>query len=149
MADKRASLAAKRSGTVEKRASTVEKPSDKRLVGSAENKGGAADKRPVASAEKRASVVPDKANSEKTAGDKRASVAADKRENVAEKGADKPRMSIVNEALGEEGGGGAEDGGPGLLHQPFVLMEELLQKLKLLEYESGFCKQFNFKSFSR
>lgn len=50
-------------------------------------------------------------------------------------------------ADGEEGG--SEDGGPGLLFQPFVIMEELLDKLKLLDYEAGFCKQYSFKPFSR
>ena len=51
------------------------------------------------------------------------------------------------------GGGGNDDGeasgGPGAVYQPFVIMEELLDKLKLLHYEETFCKQLGFKPFSR
>ena len=45
--------------------------------------------------------------------------------------------------------GGEEGGGPGDRYQPFVVMEELLDKLKLLHYEESFCKQLGFKPFSR
>ena len=41
------------------------------------------------------------------------------------------------------------DGGPGLVYQVFVNMEECLDKLKLLHYEETFCKQLGFKPFSR
>lgn len=40
-------------------------------------------------------------------------------------------------------------GGPGDVYQPFVVMEELLDKLKLLRYEESFCRQLGFKPFSR
>ena len=40
-------------------------------------------------------------------------------------------------------------GGPGDVYQPFVIMEELLDKLKLLRYEESFCRQLGFKPFSR
>jgi len=38
---------------------------------------------------------------------------------------------------------------PGLIHQPFVLMEELLEKLKLVNYDVDFCHAFHFKPISR
>ena len=44
---------------------------------------------------------------------------------------------------------GAVAGGPGDAYQPFVIMEELLDKLKLLRYEESFCRQLGFKPFSR
>jgi len=40
-------------------------------------------------------------------------------------------------------------GGPGGVYQLFVIMEELLDKLKLLHYESSFCRQLGHKPFSR
>ncbi len=39
--------------------------------------------------------------------------------------------------------------GPGLQYMVFVNMEEFLDKLKLLHYESSFCRQLGFKPFSR
>ena len=42
-----------------------------------------------------------------------------------------------------------EDGGPGLLYLPFVVMEELLDKLKLLNYEKDFLRQLQMKPMSR
>jgi hypothetical protein len=36
---------------------------------------------------------------------------------------------------GEEHTGTIADGGPGLAYMPFVVMEDLLDKLKLLNYE--------------
>lgn len=47
---------------------------------------------------------------------------------------------------GEEG---AEDGGPGLIYMPFVVNEELVDKLRLLNYETEFIKPLNMKSMSR
>ncbi|XP_013389445.1 intraflagellar transport protein 57 homolog [Lingula anatina] len=41
------------------------------------------------------------------------------------------------------------DGGPGALYMPYVQMEDLLDKLKLMDYEKEFCKEFGFKPFSR
>ncbi len=35
----------------------------------------------------------------------------------------------------EDDAGGVADGGPGLTYMPFVVMEDLLDKLKLLNYE--------------
>jgi len=46
-------------------------------------------------------------------------------------------------------GAGGETSGPGMLYQPFVIMEELLDKLKLLHYEDGYCRQLGMKPFSR
>lgn len=43
----------------------------------------------------------------------------------------------------------AEDGGPGLVYMPFVVNEELLDKLRLLNYEQEFSKPLNMKSLSR
>ena len=34
-------------------------------------------------------------------------------------------------------------------YQAFVIMEELLDKLKLLHYEATYCRQLGFKPFSR
>lgn len=42
-----------------------------------------------------------------------------------------------------------ESGGPGAAYQTFLIMEELLDKLKLLNYEATFCRQLGFKPFSR
>lgn len=55
------------------------------------------------------------------------------------------RASLAAE--GEEGS--AEEGGPGLLFQPYVIMEDVLDILKLLDYEAEFCKKYSFKPFSR
>ena len=38
---------------------------------------------------------------------------------------------------------------PALMHQPFVLMEELLEKLKLINYDVDFCHALHFKPISR
>lgn len=42
-----------------------------------------------------------------------------------------------------------EDGGPGLIYMPFVVNEELVDKLRLLNYEVEFIKPLNMKSMSR
>ncbi|XP_074652911.1 intraflagellar transport protein 57 homolog [Tubulanus polymorphus] len=42
-----------------------------------------------------------------------------------------------------------EEGGPGAAYMQFVVMEELLDKLKLLNYESSFSRQIGMKPFSR
>ena len=42
-----------------------------------------------------------------------------------------------------------EDGGPGLVYMPFVIMEDLLDKLRLLDYEQDFCRERNMKPISR
>lgn len=55
--------------------------------------------------------------------------------------------------MSEEGrrGGAGEDGevGPGQLFMHFVIMEDLIDKLKLLEYEEKFLKSLGFKPLSR
>ena len=38
---------------------------------------------------------------------------------------------------------------PLLTHLIFVKMEDIMDKLKLLNYEAGFCKKLKFKPFSR
>lgn len=48
--------------------------------------------------------------------------------------------------------GGGEDGeevGPGLVYQPFVTMEELTDKLRLLDYDRNFIRKMNVKPISR
>ena len=45
------------------------------------------------------------------------------------------QVGIVVNSTSEEGGGTLADGGPGLAYMPFVVMEDLLDKLKLLNYE--------------
>ena len=39
------------------------------------------------------------------------------------------------EVVGDNGEAGVADGGPGLAYMSFVVMEDLLDKLKLLNYE--------------
>ncbi|TRY72250.1 hypothetical protein TCAL_03146 [Tigriopus californicus] len=41
------------------------------------------------------------------------------------------------------------DGGPGLAYMPFVVMEDLLDKLKLLDYEEEFVKELRMRPLSR
>jgi len=51
---------------------------------------------------------------------------------------------------GKAGDGEVEaSGGAGAAYQPFVIMEELLDKLKLLHYDDSFCRQLGLKPFSR
>lgn len=40
-------------------------------------------------------------------------------------------------------------GNPQLAHLVFIKMEDLMDGLKLLNYEAKFCKQFKFKPFPR
>ena len=47
------------------------------------------------------------------------------------------------------GGDEGEEAGPGALFMQFALMEDVLDKLKLLKYETEFCKQISLKPFSR
>ena len=51
--------------------------------------------------------------------------------------------------MADENADSLESGGPGLAYQVFIDMEEMLDKLKLLHYETTFCKQLGFKPFSR
>ena len=44
-------------------------------------------------------------------------------------------VGVVGNATTDEGGGTLAEGGPGLAYMPFVVMEDLLDKLKLLDYE--------------
>merc|ERR1712141_965784 len=41
------------------------------------------------------------------------------------------------------------DGGPGLVYMPFVVMEDLLDKLKLLNYEEEFVKDMRMRPLNR
>eukprot|EP00092_Neocalanus_flemingeri_P056720 GFUD01067275.1.p1 GENE.GFUD01067275.1~~GFUD01067275.1.p1 ORF type:complete len:422 (+),score=168.02 GFUD01067275.1:104-1369(+) len=49
----------------------------------------------------------------------------------------------------EVGGGEESDGGPGLLYMPFVVMEDLLDKLKLLDYELEFVSELKMRPLNR
>jgi len=49
----------------------------------------------------------------------------------------------------DDGAGGEVSGGAEAAYQPFVIMEELLDKLKLLHYDDGFCRELGLKPFSR
>ncbi|KAF6024433.1 IFT57 [Bugula neritina] len=54
--------------------------------------------------------------------------------------------------MGEEMGKGDdvdESVGPGAAYMQFVLMEGIIEKLKLLDYEKLFCQELGFKPFSR
>ncbi|XP_006813858.1 intraflagellar transport protein 57 homolog [Saccoglossus kowalevskii] len=44
---------------------------------------------------------------------------------------------------------GSAEGGPGMAYMPFVVMEDLLDKLKLLNYEEEFLRGVGFKPLSR
>ena len=44
---------------------------------------------------------------------------------------------------------GVEEGGPGLAFMPFVVMEELTDKLRLLDYDRSFLRKLNMKPISR
>ena len=44
-------------------------------------------------------------------------------------------MAAEDDLVGDEAGGPTVDGGPGLIYMPYVLMENLLDKLKLLNYD--------------
>ena len=41
------------------------------------------------------------------------------------------------------------DGGPGLAYMPFVVMDDLLDKLKLLSYDKEFLIEYRMKPLSR
>uniref|UniRef100_T1J408 Intraflagellar transport protein 57 homolog n=1 Tax=Strigamia maritima TaxID=126957 RepID=T1J408_STRMM len=43
----------------------------------------------------------------------------------------------------------AEDGGPGMIFMPFVVMDEVLDKLNLLDYEKEFVRDLRMKSLNR
>jgi len=58
-------------------------------------------------------------------------------------------MADDNRNGADAGVGGEAVGGPGAAYQPFVIMEELLDKLKLLHYDDSFCRQLGIKPFSR
>ena len=50
----------------------------------------------------------------------------------------------------KRGGGDEEgDGGPGLVYMPFVIMEELLDKFRLLDYDKDFSRKMNLKPINR
>lgn len=52
--------------------------------------------------------------------------------------------------MGDEGRrGDEEDRGPGAAHQVFSLMEGLLEKLKVLNYEDEVLAKHNMKNLSR
>ena len=55
-------------------------------------------------------------------------------------------MSEGDKRRGEDA---VEDGGPGLVYMPFVVNEELVDKLRLLNYEVDFVKPLNMKHMSR
>ena len=52
-------------------------------------------------------------------------------------------------AVTSSGGGGGGEGGPGLAYMPFVVMEDLLDKLKLLNYEEQFVKDLKMRPLTR
>ena len=45
--------------------------------------------------------------------------------------------------------GGEEEAGPGTLFMPFVVMEDLLDKLKLLHYETEFVSELRMRPLNR
>ncbi|XP_068582316.1 intraflagellar transport protein 57 homolog isoform X2 [Cebidichthys violaceus] len=51
--------------------------------------------------------------------------------------------------MADDGRRGEEDGGPGAAHHAFVVMEVLLEKLKVLNYEEEVLMKHNMKNLSR
>ena len=58
-------------------------------------------------------------------------------------------MSRENSAGQVRAGAGEEEGGPGSLFMPFVVMEDLLDKLKLLNYEQEFVADLKMRPLNR
>jgi len=58
-------------------------------------------------------------------------------------------MADDDETMADSGAGGEANGGAGTAYRSFVIMEELLDKLKLLHYDDSFCRQLGLKPFSR
>ena len=54
------------------------------------------------------------------------------------------RQESATESRGDEG-----EGGPGLVYMPFVVMEDLLDKLKLLHYEQEFVAELKMRPLNR
>ena len=54
------------------------------------------------------------------------------------------RQESATEVRGDEG-----EGGPGLVYMPFVVMEDLLDKLKLLHYEQEFVAELKMRPLNR
>ncbi|CAL4060380.1 unnamed protein product, partial [Meganyctiphanes norvegica] len=50
---------------------------------------------------------------------------------------------------GGEDGDEEADGGPGLAYMPFVVMDDLLDKLKLLNYDKEFLQEQRMKPINR
>ena len=53
------------------------------------------------------------------------------------------------EVVGDNGEAGVADGGPGLAYMSFVVMEDLLDKLKLLNYEEEFVRELRMRPLNR
>ena len=64
-----------------------------------------------------------------------------------------PHSSRRKSMAAEEDSGAATgtvvDGGPGLVYMPFVVMEDLLDKLKLLNYEEDFVRDLRMRPLNR
>ena len=58
-------------------------------------------------------------------------------------------MSRENSAGQARAVAGEEEGGPGNLFMPFVVMEDLLDKLKLLNYEQEFVADLKMRPLNR
>ena len=58
-------------------------------------------------------------------------------------------MSRENSAGGQARTGAGEEEGPGSLFMPFVVMEDLLDKLKLLNYEQEFVADLKMRPLNR
>ena len=61
------------------------------------------------------------------------------------------KVTIINRAIMEDDDNARTElsGNPQLAHLVFIKMEDLMDGLKLLNYETKFCRQFKFKPFSR
>ena len=61
------------------------------------------------------------------------------------------KATVINRVIMEEDDNARTEltSNPQLAHLVFIKMEDLMDGLKLLNYEAKFCRQFKFKPFSR
>ena len=61
------------------------------------------------------------------------------------------KATVINKVIMEEDDNARTEltSNPQLVHLVFIKMEDLMDGLKLLNYETKFCRQFKFKPFSR
>jgi len=58
-------------------------------------------------------------------------------------------IAVMSGDTTRRGGEDTEERGPGAAHHMFVVMEDLLEKLKILDYEEEVLAKHNMKAISR